>query len=232
MKRFFHAELEEFRSNLLMMGERCIEVVRLSSRSLLEANIDLAREALAKDDAIDDLELRIDAEAIRYISMRAPVARDLRLIVMGMKAAHDLERVGDEATSIARRVIKLDAEMPVKDFLTLPQMSTGTLEMLRDSIDSLIDGDAEKAAQIPVRDKEIDKLNKLNYQTISDLIQQNPANVNALIDLMFVSKSLERISDHASNISEEVVYLYKAEDIRHSPVIKEAKTAQDNQPQM
>jgi phosphate transport system protein len=230
MKRFFHAELEQFRSNLLMMGERCMEVVRLSSRSLLEANVDLARESLAKDDAIDDLELQIDAEAIRYISMRAPVASDLRLLVMGMKAAHDLERVGDEATSIARRVIKLDAEMPIKDFLTLPQMSALTLEMLRDSIDSLIDGDAEKAAQIPIRDKEVDKLNKQSYQTIAQFIQQTPANVNALLDLMFISKSLERIADHASNISEEVVYLYKAEDIRHSSFIKEAKTAPDIEP--
>ena len=228
MKRFFHAELEQFRSNLLMMGERCIEVVRLSSRALLEGNVDLARDAISKDDAIDDLELKIDAEAIRYISMRAPVARDLRLLVMGMKAAHDLERVGDEATSIARRVIKLDAGLPVKDFMGLPQMSTITLEMLRDSIDSLIDGDAEKAMFIPVRDKEVDRLNKVNYETSARLIQQDPSKVNSFLDLIFVSKSLERIADHASNISEEVVYLYRAEDIRHSPIVKEAKAAQQD----
>jgi phosphate transport system protein len=225
MKRFFHAELEQFRSNLLMMGERCIEVVRLSSRALTEGNVDMANDAIARDDAIDELELKIDAEAIRYISMRAPVARDLRLLVMGMKAAHDLERVGDEATSIARRVIKLDAGLPVKDFLALPEMSLFTLDMLRDSIDSLIDGDAEKAMFIPIRDKEVDRLNKQNYQTIAQRIQQDPTNVNALLDLMFVSKSLERIADHASNISEEVVYLYKAEDIRHSKIVKDAKAA-------
>ena len=224
MKRFFHSELEQFRSNLLLMGERCIEIGRLSTRALLESDVSLARAAVAKDDAIDDLELMIDAEAIRYISMRAPVARDLRLLVMGMKAAHDLERVGDEATSIARRVIKLDTRIPpVKDFLSLPQMSTLTLEMLRDSIDSLIDGDAEKAIGIPMRDKEIDKLNRANYAAIADAIRADGNKVDAEIDLLFISKSLERIADHAANISEEVVYLYKAEDIRHTPAVKEGK---------
>jgi len=223
MKRFFHSELEQFRSNLLLMGERCIEIVRLSTRALLEADVSLARAAKEKDDAIDELELMIDAEAIRYISMRAPVARDLRLLVMGMKAAHDLERVGDEATSIARRVIKLDAGLPVKEFYAIPQMTTLTLEMLRDSIDSLIDGDAEKAIGIPMRDKEIDRLNKGNFADLASRIRQDGSTVDSGIDLMFISKSLERIADHASNISEEVVYLYKAEDIRHSSIVKEGK---------
>jgi len=226
MKRFFHSELEQFRSNLLLMGERCMEIVRLSSRSVMEADPALARAAVARDDAIDDLELMIDAEAIRYISMRAPVARDLRLLVMGMKAAHDLERVGDEATSIARRAIKLDAGMPVKDFLAIPQMTTLTLEMLRDSIDSLIDGDAEKAIGIPPRDKDIDRLNRQNYAALADLIRADGSKVDTCLDLMFISKSLERIADHAANISEEVVYLYKAEDIRHTPAVKEGKAPQ------
>jgi phosphate transport system protein len=200
-----------------------MEVVRLSSRAVLEGNRDLANDAISKDDAIDELELKIDAEAIRYISMRAPVARDLRLLVMGMKAAHDLERVGDEATSIARRAIKLDGALPVKNFMGIPQMATGTLEMLRDSIDSLIDGDAEKAMGIPTRDKEIDRLNKSNYETITSVIKQDPAQVDTLFHLLFVSKSLERIADHAANISEEVVFLYKAEDIRHTALVKEGK---------
>ena len=223
MKRFFHSELEQFRSNLLLMGERCIEIVRLASRALFEANIEFAKAVMDKDDAIDQLEVMIDAEAIRYISMRAPVARDLRLLTVGMKTAHDLERVGDEATSIARRVIKLDAGLPIKDFLSLPEMSGMTLEMLRDSIDSFIDGDAEKAIAIPMRDKEVDRFNRQNYDMLARQITQDTEHVNRYLDLMFISKSLERIADHASNISEEVVFLYRAEDIRHSTSVKEAK---------
>lgn len=223
MKRFFHSELEQFRSNLLLMGERCIEVVRFASRALMESNVDFAKSVLNKDDAIDQLEVVIDAEAIRYISMRGPVARDLRLLTVGMKAAHDLERVGDEATSIARRVLKLDAGLPIKDFLGIPAMVSLTLDMLRDSIDSFIDGDAEMAAAIPMRDKEVDRLHKQNYATLTEMIRQDPSKVTACLDLIFISKSLERIADHASNISEEVVFLYKAEDIRHSTSVKEAK---------
>ncbi len=223
MKRFFHSELEQFRSNLLLMGERCIEIVRLSTRALLEGNVDFAKAVLTKDDAIDELEVMIDAEAIRYISMRAPVAKDLRLLTVGMKAAHDLERVGDEATSIARRTLKLDAALPVKDFLGIPAMTQITLEMLRDSIDSFIEGEADKALAIPLRDKEVDRLNKQNYETLARLITQDTARINSYLDLMFISKSIERVADHASNISEEVVYLYKAEDIRHSSLVKEAK---------
>jgi len=223
MKRFFHSELEQFRSNLLLMGERCIEIVRLSSRALFESNVEFAKAVMEKDDAIDELEVMIDAEAIRYISMRAPVARDLRLLTVGMKAAHDLERVGDEATSIARRVLKLDAGMPVKDFLTLPAMISLTLEMLRDAIDSFIDGDAEMAIGIPLRDKEVDKLNRQNYEKLARQITLDTDRVNTYLDLMFISKSIERIADHASNISEEVVFLYRAEDIRHSSTVKEAK---------
>lgn len=201
-----------------------MEVVRLSSQAVIEASIDKANAAKAKDDAIDELEVVIDAEAVRYMSMRAPVARDLRLLVTGMKAAHDLERVGDEATTIARRAIKLDMSgAPIKDFLNIPQIATLTLEMLRDSIDSLIDGDAEKAIGIPLRDKDVDRLHKQNYQTLLELIQKDPARVSVYLDLIFVSKCLERIADHASNIAEEVVYLYRAEDIRHSQSVKDAK---------
>jgi phosphate transport system protein len=223
MKRFFHAELEEFRSHLMLMGERSVEVVRLAAHALLEADVAKARLVMEKDDAIDQLEIVIDAEAIRYISMRAPVAKDLRLPTVGMKAAHDLERVGDEATSIARRVVKLDAGMPVKDFLRIPEMTTLTLGMLRDAIDSFIDGDADKAKGIAIRDEEVDKHNHFNYAELASAIEKDPSRVRTYLDLIFISKSLERIADHASNIAEEVYYLNKAEDIRHSPEVKEAK---------
>lgn len=208
------------------MGERCVEIVRLAHQAVVDCDVELAKAILQRDDAIDQLELILDAEAIRYISMRAPVARDLRLLTVGMKAGHDLERVGDEATSIARRVIKLDASMPVRDYLTLPLMFDLTREMLRDAIDSFIDGDVEKATSLPIRDKDVDQLNRQNYDALAEAISKDPAKVNQYLDLMFISKSLERIADHASNIAEEVVYLFRGEDVRHSQNVKEAKAQQ------
>ncbi len=223
MKRFFHSELEQFRSNLLLMGERSVEIVRTAKRAVLESDVELAANVMKSDDAIDQLELVIDAEAIRYISMRAPVARDLRLLTVGMKAAHDLERVGDEATSIARRVVKLDASLPVRDFMALPQMFDMCLDMLRDAINSFIDGDLEKALGIPLRDKDVDNLNRHHFDRLAEIITRNPGQVNTCLDLMFISKSIERIADHATNIAEEVVYLYRGEDVRHSQAVKDAK---------
>jgi phosphate transport system protein len=221
MKRFFHNELEQFRSNLVLMAERCLEIVRSVERALLEGNVDLAKEVIAGDDSIDKLEMVLDAEGIRYISMRAPVAKDLRLIMVGMKTSRDLERVADEATSIARRVLKLDAVLPVKEFLNLPVMFSQAHEMLRDAIDSFLEGDAAKAINIPARDKLVDRLNKENYALLSKQISADPAQVDRYLELIFISKSVERIADHASNIAEDVVYLYKAEDVRHSPIVKQ-----------
>ncbi len=223
MKRFFHSELEEFRSNLILMAEKAIEVVRDAVNAVLENDPDLAKRVIKKDDAIDDLEKEIDAEAIRYLSLRAPVATELRLLTLGMNIATDLERIGDEATSIAKRTSKLGGEFPVKDFLHLPAMAEHTLEMLRDAIDSFLDGNEEKAMAIIKRDKKVDELNRENFDKLKKRMADLPETVSSNFELIFVSKSLERIADHATNVAEEVIYLLKAEDIRHSPEIKDYK---------
>ena len=107
MKRFFDVELESFRSHLILMGEKSMEQVRRSLKALVDSNISLADQVIAADDEIDKLEVEIDDAAIRYMNLRAPIATELRLVIVGMKASHDLERVGDEATNIARRAVRL-----------------------------------------------------------------------------------------------------------------------------
>ncbi len=223
MKRFFHNELERYKSDLILMGERCIEVVRASTRALLEDNPDLAREAIKKDDIIDGLQVELDQEAIRYISMRAPVAKDLRLLTVGMKAAQDLERVGDEATNICKHILKVETGNLSGDFLHLPEMTTLVIEMLRDAIDSLVDGDLEKAHCISKRDNEVDRMHKENHANLANQIIKDSSTVHRALALIFVSRSLERIGDHATNIAEEVIYLYSAEDIRYPNQIREPK---------
>src|SRR5471030_585486 len=124
MKRFFDAELESFRSSLLIMGETATSQVRSAVKALVEGDASLADQVIAADDEIDQLEIKIDEEALRYMSLRAPVATELRLVIVGMKASHDLERVGDEATNIAKRAHKLSAEPPLKPYVDLPRMAT------------------------------------------------------------------------------------------------------------
>jgi len=230
MKRFFDAELENFRSNLLQMGERAIEQARLAMRSLTESDIALADKVIAGDDEIDRFEVKIDDEAIRYMTLRGPVASELRLVVVGMKASHDLERVGDEATSIARRSRKLAIEPRLELYADLPRMNKIALEMLRDALDCFVQEDEQKAMGVIRRDSEVDNLNRLLYRRLTSYMLERPDTIARALELMFISKSVERIADHATNIAEEMVFLAGGQDIRHSEITKAASPIFESNP--
>jgi phosphate transport system protein len=220
MKRFFDAELETFRSQLILMGETAIEQVRGAMKALVESDPKLADRVIADDNRLDKLEVEIDDEAVRYMNLRAPIASDLRLVIVGMKASHDLERVGDEATSIAKRAIRLSAEPPLKPYIDLPAMATMAMEMLRDALDCFLQVDEAKAIAICKRDADVDKLNRQLYRELTSFMVEKPETISRAIELMFISKSVERIADHATNIAEEMIYLSHGKDVRHSDEVK------------
>ena len=222
MKRFFDEELNTLRSHLSLMGEKAIEQLRTAIKALVERDRDAAEEVRRNDDFLDELEVQIDEEAIRFVGLRGPVARDLRLVIVGMKAGHDLERVGDEANNIAKRAIKLVDEQPVKEYVDIPRMAAMAEEMLRDALSAFFDGDEAKAIDVCQRDREVDKINKQLYRELVGCISERPATTTAAIELMFVSKSLERIADHATNIAEEVIFLLRGKDVRHTDEVKKA----------
>ncbi len=230
MKRFFDAELENFRSHLLLMGQNAIDQTRLAMRALVEADIPLADKVIAADDELDQLEVQIDDEAIRYMTLRGPVASELRLIVVGMKASHDLERVGDEATSIARRSRKLAIEPRLELYADLPRMTNIALEMLRDALDCFVQEDEQKALSVIRRDSEVDNINRLLYRRLTSFMIEKPDTISRALEKMFISKSVERIADHAVNIAEEMVFLSKGQDIRHSDVAKTGQPAASSAP--
>jgi len=160
--------------------------------------------------------MQIDDEAVRYMTLRGPVASELRLVIVGMKASHDLERVGDEAMSIARRVRQLAIDPKGELDAEIPRMTAIALEMLRDALDCFVLEDEQRALAVIRRDAEVDHLNRLIYRRLTgDMIEQ-PDTIARAIELMFVSKSIERIADHATNIAEEMIYLAKGKDIRHA----------------
>jgi phosphate transport system protein len=220
MRRFFDAELETLRSHLILMGETAIQQVRDALKALVESDTALAQRVIAADDQLDGLEIKIDDEAVRYMNLRAPVASELRLVIVGMKTGHDLERVGDEATSIAKRAIKLAAEPPLKPYIDIPRMTSMALEMLRDALDCLLQVDEAKAIAVCKRDLEVDKINRQLYRELTSFMVEKPETISRAIELMFISKSLERIADHATNIAEETIYLSKGKDVRHSDEVK------------
>ncbi len=220
MKRFFDAELETFRSDLVRMGETAIRQVRDAMKALVDADVGLADRVIAADDELDALEIKIDDEAVRYMNLRGPVAAELRLVIVGMKASHDLERVGDEATGIAKRAVRLAAEPPLKPYVDLPRMANMALEMLRDSLECFLNGDTTKALAVIRRDQEVDDINKQLYRELTSYMIERPGTISRAIELMFISKSIERIADHATNIAEEMIYLAKGKDVRHDTQVK------------
>ncbi len=220
MKRFFDAELESLRTHLLQMGDRAIEQTRLALRSLVESDLTLADRVLAGDDEIDRLEVQIDDEAVSYMTLRGPVASELRVVIVGMKASHDLERVGDEATSIARRARKLAIEPRLELYTDIPRMANIALEMLRDALDCFVHEDDQKALAVIRRDAEVDNINRLVYRRLTSYMLERPDTIARALELMFISKSIERIADHATNLAEEMIYLAKGTDVRHSEEIR------------
>jgi phosphate transport system protein len=225
MKRFFDSELETFRSHLMLMGELSIRQLRDSLKALVDGDVTLAQRVIASDDEIDRLEMEIDDEAIRYMNLRSPIATELRLVIVGMKASHDLERVGDECTTIAKRALRLAVEPRLKPYVDIPRMAEIAIEMLRDSLDCFLHGDTDKALAVVRRDAEVDAINKQLYRELSSYMIEDPTTTSRALELMFISKSLERIADHACNIAEEMVFLAKAQDIRHREEFKKGNAA-------
>jgi phosphate transport system protein len=217
MKRFFHSELETLKSHLLLMGEKANGALQKSVESLVEQNIDLAVQVMEEDDAIDQLEIEIDRESTRYLTLRSPVASDLRLITVAIKASHDLERVGDEARNIAKRVRKMILKQGrIGDLLNIPEMADKAGEMLREALQCFISEDHAKATAVLAKDEVVDTLNKENFKGFIKQAKTDPEFMNQYLDLIFISKSLERIADHATNLAEEVIYLTTAREARHS----------------
>jgi phosphate transport system protein len=222
MKRYFHEELEDVRSHLMLMGEKAIANVNLAMRAMLDSDLATAQKVRAADDRIDEIEKQIDDEVARYIGLRAPVARDLRLLFVAIKASHDLERVGDEATSIAKRTAKiLKTGRSIDDLGRLPRMCELAVGMLKDALHCFIDEDSSRAIAISERDKEVDSLNRENFRYFLGLMKDNTALVDFATEMVFISKAMERIADHAQNIAEEVYYLLTTQSLKE--VIAEKK---------
>jgi phosphate transport system protein len=210
----FDQELSELKEKLLTMASHAESGVRRAVEALVKRDYDLALLVQADDTVIDRFELEVDDVAIRLL-MQAPRADNLRLITVAMKISQNLERVGDETTTIARRVQELCQELPLKVEVDIPRMASLAVEMLKGALDAFVNQDAATARALIPQDKEIDWLNKQNHRQLAQQMVKDPDTVMRCLDVMVISKSLERIADHAKNVAEEVVYLCEARDIRH-----------------
>jgi phosphate transport system protein len=227
MVHFSKGELDELKQKLLTMLGHAEAAVERALKALVDRDDTLAHHITDDDSILDKLEIEIDELSIKLLA-KGPEAADLRFITVAMKISHDLERVGDEATTIALRAIELNTEPQLKPYIDIPRMGETALQMLQHAMEAFVDRDTAKARALIPCDKVVDGINKQLHRELASFMVENPATINRCLHLMVISKSLERIADHATNVAEEVVYLCEGRDIRHSPEAKRGIETQES----
>jgi len=217
MDNHFEMGLDELRQKLLTMASHAETAVNRAVQALVQRDAGLAQQVKDDDRVIDQFEVEIDEFAIQLLT-KAPLATNLRLVTVAMKISQNLERIGDEATKIAKRARDLSQEPPIKLNLDLPRIAGLALDMLKTALDAFVNKDSAAARAIIPRDKEVDALNKQIHAVLVQHMEENPETIGRCLHWMVASKSLERIADHATNVAEDVVYLCEAQDIRHTGV--------------
>jgi len=214
MQTHHDKELSELKDKLLTMASHAESAVARAVQAVTSRDEALARQVREDDSILDNFEVAVDEMAVALLA-KAPLASDLRLVLMVMKISQNLERVGDEANKIAKRARDLAGEPPLRSSADIPKMAQLALGMLKAALDAFVRRDAAAARALIPRDKEVNALNKQFQKELLELMSKDPANIRRCMWLTVVTKSLERIADHAKNVAEDVVYLCEAQDIRH-----------------
>jgi len=209
-------ELDKIRRMLLSLGALTEDRFRLAIRALNEMDVDLAREIIKKDEEIDLKEVQIEEECLKVLALHQPVAGDLRSLVVVIKINNDLERIADQAVNIAVRIKTLAAKKAPGFTYDYTAMADKASLMLKMSLDAFVRQDDAMAEQVRVMDEEVDAMRNAAYDRIKEAISETPDEAGYLINLFLVSRHLERMADHATNIAEEVIYMRRGEIIRHT----------------
>ncbi len=219
--REYESELQTLREQVLLMGARVEEMMTNAMKAFVERNAQLARDTMATDRQIDQLELDIDELCLRILARRQPVASDLRFITTTLKLVTDLERIGDLGVNVCERVVELCDERPLPAATTITRMSDVAGEMLHDALDAFVASDAKKAQAVIERDSVVDATYAQLFPELVALMMADPSCVFRATRLQSVGKYLERIADHSTNIAEMVVFMVKGEDVRHAWVLSQ-----------
>ena len=218
MATIFEKELTDLKGTVLKLGSMVEKAISDSIKSLVERNSKLAADVIDKDTEVNALDVEIDEECIRLIALRQPRAGDLRLITTAMKITTDLERIGDLAVDISERALELNEEPQLKPYIDIPRMAEIAQGMVRDALDAFVKRDSALARDVLTRDDLVDNLNWQVFNELFIFMIQDPKTVSRAVKITYVSKYIERIADHATNIAEMVVYLVEGKIIRHMAV--------------
>lgn len=215
MAKHFHKELEKVKKQILSLGTMVEERLRLATDTIETLDVESARKIIATDYEIDEMEVEVEEECLKILALYQPVAVDLRFIIAAIKINNDLERIADEAANIAQRVMTI-AGLEIGGFyFDYGIMAEKTQQMLKMSLDSMVNLDVDLAFKVVTMDDDVDEIHRQAYDAIKLQIQQTPNLPGGLINLYLISRHLERIADHTTNIAEEVIYMIEGEIIRH-----------------
>ena len=215
MQRHFVQEIESLKSNLIRMGSFAEQAIADSIRALLEQDAEVARRVIEQDKQVDLFEILNDESVVDLLALQQPVASDLRFILAASKINNDLERIGDHAVNIAESALACVAMSPVPQIVDIPQMAQITKGMLRDAIDGFIHGNAQVSRAVLQSDDLIDKLNRQTCSKLVDMMRRDQGSIEHALELIRVSRNLERVADLATNIAEEVIFATEAMVVKH-----------------
>ena len=212
----YDTELNDLRRQLLAMGGVVEVMIGDSIRALVERDTSLAERMIAMDHEVNTLEVAIDEKCLELLARRQPAARDLRFITLAMKIVTDLERIGDQCANIAKRARELNQEPPLKPYIDIPRMAHWAAVMVKEALDSFVRHDDTLAIKVCKDDQLVDDLNQQIQRELYTYMIEDPTTISRAMKLTYISKSLERIADHATNIAEMVIFMIKGKDIRHT----------------
>jgi len=215
MARKLEHDLSDLKDRVLRMGSLVEDAIRKSIKALVERDRDLAVSVIDGDAIVNAYDVEIEEECIRLLAIWQPTGSNLRFITTAIKIITDLERMGDLAVDICERTIELLDEPQLKPYIDIPRMAEAAQKMLKDSLDSFVEKDAELAVQVCAADDFVDKLNHQIFNELLVYMLQDPKNISRAVRLTYITKYLERIGDHATNIAEMVVYMVEGKVIRH-----------------
>jgi phosphate transport system protein len=216
MQRHFHEELEALKQTLLAMGGLVEDQIRRVMRALLERDDALAQEVIDRDQQVNAYDVEVDETCVSLLALHQPTAGDLRFITTAMKIVTDLERMGDQAVNIAQRVLELNREPQLKPYIDLPRMAERAQRMVKESLDAFVARDTELARRVCAEDAEVDALKEQIFRELLTFMMEDARTIPRAIRLILISRFLERLADHATNIAEMVIYLVDAKMVRHT----------------
>ena len=211
----YEEELKKLREEILYMGGMVEDQIQKAIKSLVDRDSDLAEVIIERDHEVNRLDVEIDELCIKLLALHQPAGRDLRFITTGLKITTDLERVGDMAVNVCERALELNQEAQLKPYIDIPRMARIAQRMIRESLDAFVREDTELALKVCKNDEEVDQLNSQIFREVVSFMIEDPHTINRAIKISSISKYLERIADHATNIAEMVIFMAKGKSIRH-----------------